>query len=152
MVLAFGVIVHALKKLLLHYFPIFIMLLLFLTAAKTPKTAKKSAKTPARSIKKSVKKRTWADVAKKTPAPKAKTSLTSKMAAHVQKQQRRKSGQALPTFRMVREIYFISVKKKFKTYFIMLFKNVVINLYYYLGCSQKLQLCQDVENWSCFIT
>ena len=152
MVLAFGVIVHVLKRLLLHYFPIFIMLLLFLTAAKTPKTARKSAKTPARSIKKSVKKRTWADVAKKTPAPKAKTSLTSKMAAHVQKQQRRKSGQALPTFRMVREIYFISVKKKFKTYFIMLFKNVVINLYYYLGCSQKLQLCQDVENWSCFIT
>ena len=41
---------------------------------------------------------------------------------------------------------------KFKTYFIMLFKNVVINLYYYLGCSQKLQLCQDVENWSCFVT
>merc|ERR1712018_296153 len=70
------------------------------TPAKTPKTAKKSTKTPARSIKKSVKKRTWADVAKKTPAPKAKTSLTSKMAAHVQKQQRRKSGQALPTFRM----------------------------------------------------
>jgi hypothetical protein len=39
-------------------------------------------------------------VAKKTPAPKAKTNLASKMAAHVQKQQRRKSGQALPTFRL----------------------------------------------------
>ena len=51
-------------------------------------------------------------MAKKTPAPKAKTSLTSKMAAHVQKQQRRKSGQALPTFRMVREIYNYFCEKK----------------------------------------
>ena len=70
-------------------------------AAKTPKVAKTPGKSIKKSVKKSVKKRTWADVAKKTPAPKAKANLTGKMAAHVQKQQRRKSGQALPTFRMV---------------------------------------------------
>ena len=89
--------------------PSLIFILLSFLAARAPaaKTeTPKRTKTPARgktprTIKKSVKKRTWADVAKKTPAPKAKANLTGKMAAHVQKQQRRKSGQALPTFRMV---------------------------------------------------
>ena len=87
--------------------PSLIFILLSFLAARAPaaKTeTPKRTKTPARgktprTIKKSVKKRTWADVAKKTPALKAK--LTKPMAAHLQNQQRRRSGQALPTFRMV---------------------------------------------------
>merc|ERR1712008_451215 len=72
--------------------------------AKTPaKTPKKTvvAKTPKTAIKKSVKKRTWADIAKKTPAAKPKAAAVSKaMAAHLTKQNRRLSGRALPTFSM----------------------------------------------------
>ena len=86
------------------FFYIFYQKLVILAAKKA--TPKKPAKTPARSIKKSVRKRTWADVAKKTPALKAKTSLTSRMALHVQKQQKQKSGQALPTFRLVRSMKY----------------------------------------------
>merc|ERR1712223_2328677 len=68
--------------------------------AKTPKN-KTTAKTPKTAIKKSVKKRTYADMAKKTPAAKPKTVAGSKvMAAHLQKQNRRHSGRALPTFRL----------------------------------------------------
>lgn len=65
--------------------------------AKTPRSVKTPArgKTP-KSVKKSVKKRTWADVAKKTPAPRPKSN--KKMVAHIN---RRRSGQTLPTFRMV---------------------------------------------------
>ena len=96
-------------QLLNIYFIFNIFLAARASAAKTetPRRTKTPArgKTP-RTIKKSVKKRTWADVAKKTPALKAK--LAKPMAAHLQNQQRRRSGQALPTFRMVIFGYFLS--------------------------------------------
>ena len=71
-----------------------------LKASKTPKTT--FPKTPARgktprTVKKSIKKRTYADMAKKTPA----AAKAKGMVANIKREERRLSGRALPKFRMV---------------------------------------------------